>query len=207
MTKLIPFWGETAQPAITYYLRKVSHDLFGIVDHRDETKSITVFDERIGPKNTDHTVSLLSYYIQHSGLVPHWVKRVSIFMDNATSTNKYRYLIGWALEMVLHGVLETIRTPFLVTGHTKFAPDRVFASVGNSYNKSDVFNCKELVDIAGRYATAVEETGVHILHWRQALDRKYSKLAGIKKYHDFFFSLNTSGVAVMKVREDWIRRL
>ena len=26
MTKLIPFWGETAQPAITYYLRKVSYD-------------------------------------------------------------------------------------------------------------------------------------------------------------------------------------
>ena len=37
MTKLIPFWGETAQPGITYYLRKVSHDLFGIVDHRNET--------------------------------------------------------------------------------------------------------------------------------------------------------------------------
>ena len=42
MTKLIPFWRDTAQPAIMYYLRKVSHDLFGIVDHRDETKYITV---------------------------------------------------------------------------------------------------------------------------------------------------------------------
>ena len=31
MTKLIPFWGETAQQAITYYLRKVSQDLFGMV--------------------------------------------------------------------------------------------------------------------------------------------------------------------------------
>lgn len=38
MTKLIPFWGETAQPAISYYLRKVSHNLFGIVDHRNDTK-------------------------------------------------------------------------------------------------------------------------------------------------------------------------
>ena len=26
MTKLIPFWGATAQPAIAYYLRNVSHD-------------------------------------------------------------------------------------------------------------------------------------------------------------------------------------
>jgi len=76
MTKLIPFWGETAQPAITYYLRKVSDDLFGTVDHRDESKYITVFDERIGTKNTDNTVSLLAYYIQRRGLVPHWVRRV-----------------------------------------------------------------------------------------------------------------------------------
>ena len=104
MTKLIPFWGETAQPAITYYLRKVSHDLFGIVDHCNETKYIPVFDERIDPKNTDHTISLLLYYIRYSGLVPHWVKRVSIFMDNAASTNKNRYLIGWALELVQHGI-------------------------------------------------------------------------------------------------------
>ena len=201
MTKLIPFWGATAQPAITYYLRKVSHDLFGIVDHRDETKYITVFDERIGPKNTDHTVSLLTCYIKHSGLVPHWVKRVCIFMDNATSTNKNRYLVGWALEMVQHGMLDTIRTPFLITGHTKFAPDRVFASVANSYNKSDVFNCQELIDIASRYATATEETGVHILHWREELDKKYTLLSGIRKYHDFFVNRDSSDIAVMKVRE------
>ena len=40
MTKLIPYWGSSDQPAISYYLRKASHDLFGIVDHRDETQSM-----------------------------------------------------------------------------------------------------------------------------------------------------------------------
>ena len=45
MTKFIPFWGETAIP---YYLRKVSHDLFGVVDHYDKSKYITAFDEHIG---------------------------------------------------------------------------------------------------------------------------------------------------------------
>ena len=201
MTKLIPFWGESAQPAITYYLRKVSHDLFGIVDHRDETKYVRLFDERIGPKNTDHTVSSLLYYIRHSGLVPHWVKRVCIFMDNATSTNKNRYLIGWALELVQNGVLDMIRLPFLVTGHTKFAPDRLFASIANSYNKSDVFTCQELVEIASRYATACEETGVNILLWRQQLDKKYAELPGIRKYHDFVINRNSTNIASLQVRE------
>jgi len=73
---------------------------------------------------------------------------VCVFLDNATSTTKNQYLVGWALEMVQHGILDTIRAPFLITGHTKFAPDRVFAIIANSYNKSDVFNCQELVIIS-----------------------------------------------------------
>lgn len=48
----------------TYYLQKVSHDIFGIVDHRDEKGTLYLFDERIGPKNTDHTLSFLSTYWQ-----------------------------------------------------------------------------------------------------------------------------------------------
>ena len=43
MTKLIPHWANSDQPGISYYLRKVSHDLFGIVDHRDDSKYVAVF--------------------------------------------------------------------------------------------------------------------------------------------------------------------
>ena len=84
----------------------------------------------------------------------------------------------------------------------KFAPDRVFASIANSYNKSDVFNCQELVSIASHYTTAVEENGVHILYWRQELDKEYTQLAGIRQYHDFFVSRNSVGNAVMKMKEE-----
>ena len=33
MSKLVPHWGLSPQPASTYYLQKLSHDIFGIVDH------------------------------------------------------------------------------------------------------------------------------------------------------------------------------
>ena len=188
MTKLIPHWGNTAQPGISYYLRKY---LFGIVDHRDGSKFVAVFDERVGPKNTDHTVSLLFDYLCHSGLVPSWVKRVCIFLD-ATSTNKNRYLLGWSMELVQHSVLDLIRVPFLITGHTKFAPDRVFSSIGSSYIHKDVFNIAEIVQVAADwFSNAFEETGVNVLHWRQELDKKYSELTGILKYHDFFVTRNS----------------
>lgn len=58
-SKLIPSWGKTEQPGSTYYLQKVSHNIFGIVDHSDDKSVVYVFDEHIGPKNTDHTISFL----------------------------------------------------------------------------------------------------------------------------------------------------
>ena len=186
---------------ISYYLRKASHDLFGIVDHRDETKYVAVFDERVGPKNSDHTVSILHHYICHSGLVPSWVRRVCIFMDNATSTNKNRYILGWSMELIQHGMLDLIRIPFLITGHTKFAPDRVFASIGSSYIHSDVFNVDELVTVAGHFSTAVEDSGDNVFHWRQELDKKYTELHGIRKYHDFVVSRDAANDARLRVRE------
>ena len=33
MSKLVPYWGLSAQPGSTYYLQKLSHDIFRIVDH------------------------------------------------------------------------------------------------------------------------------------------------------------------------------
>ena len=92
-------------------------------------------------------------------------------MDNATSTNKNRYLLGWAMEIVQHGLFNVVWMPFLMTGHSKFAPDRLFASVANLYNKMDVFSCKELIEITTHYATGRKETGVNVLKWREILDK------------------------------------
>ena len=55
--KLIPSWGKTEQPGSTYYLQKLSHDLFGIVDHSIDDSAMYIFDEHIRPKNTDHTLA------------------------------------------------------------------------------------------------------------------------------------------------------
>jgi len=79
MSKLLPFWGHTAQPSSTYYLQKVSYDIYGIVDHRDESRYLYIFNETIGAKNTDHSFSYLLHYLKSTGKVPSWVQRVHVF--------------------------------------------------------------------------------------------------------------------------------
>ena len=91
--KLVPHWGKTPQPANTYYLSKESIDVFGIVDHRDDSGHVRLFSETIGPKNTHHTVSLLHSYIEDVKAKHPRLQRVLIFLDNATSTNKNSILV------------------------------------------------------------------------------------------------------------------
>ena len=121
-----PFWGEIEQPGSTYYLQKASTDIFGIIDHRDKHGHVYLFDEHIGFKNTDHMVSLLTWYWDNVVATYPWVQQLMIFLDNATSTNKNRYLFGWATEMVSTGKLDFVRFSFLLAGHTKFSPDWLF---------------------------------------------------------------------------------
>ena len=48
MSKLVPYWGASPQPGSTYYLQKLSHDIYGIVNHATNDSKVYLFDERIG---------------------------------------------------------------------------------------------------------------------------------------------------------------
>ena len=64
MGKLLPSWCKSPQPSSTYYFKKLSCDILGISDHREGHASTYIFDERVGPKNTDHTISYILHYIK-----------------------------------------------------------------------------------------------------------------------------------------------
>jgi len=130
-----------------------------------------------------------------------WIRRVIIFLDNATSTNKNRYLFSWGMEMVHQQKLDYVRFSFMVAGHTKFAPDRLFAQIVSSYNRSDVFTISQLQQICGLHAETIIDDGSAVLQWREATSLKYSDLPGTRKYHDFLIVRGVSGSVLMKVRE------
>ena len=201
-SKLIPSWGSSEQPGSTYFLRKVSHDIFGVVDHRQKKSAVFIIDERLGPKNTDHTISFLTTYWERVTSDYPWMRRWHIFLDNATSTNKNKYLFGWAMEMVSNGTLDHLHINFMIAGHTKFAPDRLFSSIGSAYKAADIFTVDELQSLCAQSAqTVVIEKGENTLAWRETISTKYSDLPGVRTFHDFLIVMKHDGAAVMKVRE------
>ena len=183
--KLIPYWGRSPQPASTYYMSRESYDVFGIVDHRDDSGHVRLFSETIGHKNTDHTVSLLQGYIQDVKAEYPWLERVLVFMDNATSTNKNRYLFAWAMEQVKSGLVGSVHFCFLVAVHTNFAPDRLFASCSKTYNVSDVFHVVDLKELYAKHCSVSVCNETNIQTWRKYLSQCYSDLPGVRSLHKF----------------------
>ena len=68
------------------------------------------------------------------------------------STNKNRFTLAWAAEMVEQNVFDFIRISFMIAGHTKFSPDLLFTRISQTYHHSDVFNTEDLKEVALRYA-------------------------------------------------------
>ena len=191
MSKLIPSWGMSPQPGSTYYLQKLSHDIFGIVNHSNAESRVYIFDERLGPKNSDHTISYLNHYLSE---IPSWIKRVHIFLDNAGSTNKNMYTMAWAMEMVQHHKFDIVRISFMIAGHTKFSVDQLFSRIAQSFNRSDVFNTTELGKIAEPYASVIIDEGDIVMEWRDCLT-KYTKMPGIRSQQ------SSTGNVQARVRE------
>ena len=81
---------------------------------------------------------------------------------------------------------------YLVVGHTKFEPDRLFSSISKTFYARDVFCIEMLQDIAMLYSNRSVFTSKQIIHWRSALEEKYAALSGITDLHEFVIGKVTS---------------
>ncbi len=202
-SKLTPHWGHSAQPSETYYLRKLSHNIFGIVDHTLSQNAIYISDERVaGSKNADMTISLIDHYIRHN--LPLWARHLCLFMDNG-ATNKSQFIIQWAIELVNRTDYDSIRICFFVPGHGKNDVDRLFSRISHVFEKSDVFDSNQLETLI---QNAIAPTGTcfstnnqHIVNWKNLLGMKYTPFKGIKSYRDFLIKRNVNGEVVVNYKE------
>ena len=48
------------------------------------------------------------------------------------------------MKMVSNGTVNHIHIRFMLAGHTKFAPNCLFATIGNVYKSANVFTVDEL---------------------------------------------------------------
>jgi hypothetical protein len=122
-------------------------------------------------------------------------------MDNGP-TNRNQYMIQYATELVQSDKYDTVEICYLVAGHAKFDPDRLFALIANAFNVSDVFSTEQLLKLIRNIdsiGSCIHIINSDIVTWKELLGNKYNSIEKIKNYRNFIIKRNESGkVKVLK---------
>jgi len=211
MTKNIPNFGHSPQPALSFYKKKLSFDVGGLCTYVNKLSQETwvkdcVFisaETAAGPKNSDHALSSLDHWI--SRIKPSWIRNITLVTDNAPILKNF-YWDAWAYEQVIHGNLDRVSFRQQDAGHTKFEPDqRIFAPSARVFRHSDIFLVSHLHDcysVNGAHVIDLGSDTWPIGIWREALETKFKAVAGIKETHERRIFKDESGFVKLQNRQD-----
>lgn len=113
-----------------------------------------------------------------------------LFCDNCVGQNKNNTVLSYLQWRVDRGLNKTILFNFLLTGHTKFAPDRYFGIFKAKYAVSNIDTYDELLQCVvdsspGGYNKSVSAENVTWYEWDSFLKPFYKLLVGITQFHHF----------------------
>ena len=95
-----------------------------------------LIDEAENPgKGADCVVSLLHHYLEKYGAHE---KDLYLHADNCVGQNKNNCTIQYLMWRVISGLNDSIELSFMLSGHTKFSPDRFFGLFKKAFRRSSV---------------------------------------------------------------------
>lgn len=101
------------------------------------------------------------------------------------------HYLAWRVDS---GLNESISLNFLLTGHTKFSPDRSFGLMKLEYSRSNVDYYQDFEDVVNRsssnkFNNAVNGSEVEWRTWDTHFEGFYKRLPGkLSRFCDFNFS-------------------
>ena len=134
-------------------------------------------------------------------------KEVHLHCDNCSGQNKNQYVLAYLMWRVITGHHKSISLNFLITGHTKFAPDWCFGLLKLKFRKEPVSSLKEMeatvchstlqeVNIPQLVGDERGTVFVPMYDWQVFLVPFSKPVKGIKQSHHFSFSHQAQGVVM-----------
>ena len=190
----LQFPSNPLQPGPIYFKVPRKCGLFGVNCEALLQQMNYLIDESVCVgKGADCVISLLHHFLEHFGLGE---KHLHMHADNCSGQNKNSAMLQYLLWRVMTGRHTSVCLSFLITGHTKFAPDGGFGLIKRLYRKTEVNSLAELSSCVTKSAKMNQvqlcgneagEVFVQSFQWTQYLARYFKKLTGILKYQHFNF--------------------
>ena len=178
--------------------------IFGICEESPEDKQVNyLIDEAdmVG-KGSNVVVSMIHHYLSK-----HWKPAPVLLLhaDNCVGQNKNNTVIQYLMWHLLTSETERIEISFMVSGHTKFAPDRHFGLIKKKYSRSVVDTMEDVQKMViesspGGHNLAqpirnprTDEMYVHWYDWTNFLKMSFKSIPSITKYHHFRMDKDNPG--------------
>ena len=138
---------------------------------------------------------------------------MQLHCDNCSGQNKNNYLMWYLAWRTLHQLHTTVSVNAVITGCTKFGPDRCIGLIKQRYWREMVSCLNDLVDvvnnstitgvnIAQKVGTEDYEVIVPQADWQAFLQPFFPVMPGIKRYHHFHFDSTQPGMLFRKEYAD-----
>ena len=203
----VHFPNDPQQPGPAYFLSARKCQIFGICcEPLGKQVNYLIDEEEVIGKGANATVSLLHHYLcAHAQQEDHLL----LHADNCIGQNKNNCLIHYLLYLILMGKKKSVILSFMLSGHTKFAPDRHFGLIKKAYRRTrvDTMGCiARLVEqssvVGANSAQLVHnskgERVVHFYEWSQFLLQYFKAIPGITSYHVFRFDCLHPGTVFVR---------
>jgi hypothetical protein len=98
-----------------------------------------------GITNSNYTIECIARTLSHEADLrmrseeSRWPRKLYLQMDNATSTNKNRYVFAYLSYLVQEGIFESIDVNFLPVGHTHEDIDQLFSVINRRMRLRDAY--------------------------------------------------------------------
>ncbi|XP_030833175.1 uncharacterized protein LOC115920747 [Strongylocentrotus purpuratus] len=180
------------QPGPMYFLCPRKCGLFGVTcDGTNKQVNYLIDEGMTSSKGSNSVISYLHDYFDQFG---RGERVLQLHCDNCGGQNKNKLLMWYLAWRTLYGLHDEIGVHFMVSGHTKFSPDRAFGLVKHRYKRTFVSSLQDISDVVEESSVNGHniprlvglEDGTVIVpsyDWQSFLAPFFFPLAGIKKYH------------------------
>jgi len=202
---------DPMQPGPMYFLCPRKCGVFGICCEGIPQQINFLIDEaHSSSKGSNSVISVLDHFFTHFGLGE---TTVHLHCDNCSGQNKHRYMLWYLLWRCCLGLHEEITLNFLVTGHTKFAPDWCFGLFKQAFRRTPVSSLADIacvvnnstvsgINVAQLVGHESGQSFVPCKNWQKFLESSFKPLPQIKAYHHFRFSAREPGIVFAKLFAD-----
>ena len=202
----VHFPNNPLQPGPAYFLTARKCQIFGVACEPLGWQVNYLIDEAdVVGKGANTTISLLHHFFEERAEKG---KEVYLHADNCVGQNKNNATMQYLAWRVLTGKHNSITLTFMLSGHTKFAPDRHFGLIKKSYRRTRVetMGCLQRVvetssHIGANRAQLIRSLEgqqlVHFYDWSAFFHQYFSAIPRITSYHSFQFSCTNPGKVII----------